>query len=65
MLDWQWDINEAKTVWQEEARAEGATQNAEKIAMKMLRRGKSLEEVSEDTELPLQRVKELSLSING
>lgn len=63
MLDWQWDINEAKTVWQEEARAEGALQNAEKIAIKMLRRGKSLEEISDDTELPIQRVKELAHSI--
>jgi hypothetical protein len=65
MLDWQWDINEAKTVWQEEARIEGETQKAEKIAIKMLRRGKSWEEVSEDTELPIQRVQELSQSIDS
>lgn len=64
MLDWQWDINEAKNVWQEEARAEGAIQNAEKIAMKMLRRGKSVEEISEDTELPIYRIQELAQVLN-
>lgn len=67
MLDWQWNLDDAKTAWQEEAREagieQGERQRAEKIAVKMIRRGKSFAEIHEDTDLPICRLHELAESI--
>ncbi len=43
-----------------EERLEGEERKAEAIAVKMLRKGKSFEEVHEFTDLPVQRLKELA-----
>ena len=59
MLDWQWNIDDAKAAWQDEAREEGRSTEREKIAVKMLRRGKSIEEIQDLTELPLQYIQQL------
>ena len=44
----------------EEGIIEGAMLKAEKIAMKMLNKNKTFEEIQEFTELPLQRIKQLA-----
>ena len=63
MLDWQWNIDDAKIAWKEEGREEGReegkNQRSEEIAIKMLRRGKSIEEIQDITELPLQYIQRL------
>lgn len=63
MLDWQWNIDDAKTAWQDEAReqglAEGKNQRSEEITVKMLRLGKSIEEIHDITELPLNFIQQL------
>ena len=38
MLALQWNINDAKAAWQEEAREQGKVQKSEEIALKMLRK---------------------------
>ena len=52
----------------EEAMAEGLqlgeTRKAEKIAIKMLKKGNDLKEIEELTDLSIQRIEELALSIN-
>ena len=68
MLALQWNINDAKAAWQEEAREEGMQQGigigeiqkSEEIALKMLSKGKSFEEIQEFTDLTIQRIQELS-----
>jgi len=52
------------TAWNEgkiEGRIEGIKENAIETAKNLLRRGKyTLEEIAEDTQLPLEQVKELA-----
>ena len=64
MLDWQWNLDDAKAAWKEEGREEGIEQGerqrAEKIAVRMIKRGKSFAEIHEDTDLPLCRIYELA-----
>jgi hypothetical protein len=43
----------------EEGRVEGATENALRVAEKMLRRGDRLEDIVDITELPMEKVLEL------
>ena len=43
-----------------EAEERGRKQGLESVAIKMLRKGKSIEEVHEFTELPIQRIEELA-----
>ena len=64
ILALQWTINDAKTAWQEEAREEGINigklQNSEEIAIKMLHKYKTFDEIHEFTNLSIQRIKELA-----
>ena len=66
ILALKWTINDAKTAWQEEARKEGIDigkiQNSEEIALKMLHKDKTLDEIHEFTNLSVQRIKELANS---
>lgn len=70
MLTMEWDINEARQAWREdgleegraEGRAEGRDEKAEIIAVKMLSKGFSPEEIHDMTELPIERIKQLSTS---
>ena len=67
MLDWQWNLDDAKAAWKEEAREEGWAEGInhgrsaerEKIAAKMLRRGRSVEEIHDLTDLPLNLIQQL------
>ena len=56
MLALEWNLDDAKQAWQEEARE----QVIEDVAVKLIRRGRSFEEIHEDTDLPLQRIQELA-----
>ena len=64
MLDWQWNIDDAKTAWQDEAREEGIEQGerqrAEKIAVNLIRMGLPAQNICDATGLPPQRVQELA-----
>ena len=59
MLDWQWNLDDARTAWKEEGIEQGKNQRSEEIAVKMLRRGKSIEEIQDITDLPLQYIQQL------
>ena len=59
MLDWQWNLDDAKAAWKEEGIEQGKNQRSEEIAVKMLRRGRSIEEIQDITELPLQYIQQL------
>lgn len=56
MLALEWNLDDAKQAWQEEARE----QVIEDVAVKLIRRGRSFNEIHEDTGLPLQRIQELA-----
>ena len=56
MLALEWNLDDAKQAWQEEARE----QVIEDVAVKLIRRGRSFEEIHEDTGLPLQRIQKLA-----
>ena len=56
MLALEWNMDDAKQAWQEEARE----QERENFATKLIRRGRPFDEIHEDTGLPLQRIKELA-----
>ena len=60
MLALEWNLDDAKRAWQEEAREQAREQEREIVASKMLSKGKSFEEVHEFTDLPLQRIQELA-----
>ena len=78
MLTMEWDINEARQAWREdgleegraegraegreEGRAEGRDEKAEDIALKMLRKGFSPEEIHDITELPIEKINQLITS---
>ena len=57
MIEWNWD--DAKEVWQAEAREEGIEQGIENVARNMKARGKPLKEIAEDTGLSLETVEQL------
>ena len=63
MLTMEWDINEARQAWREdgleEGRAEGRAEGREEVALKMLSRGFSPEEIHDMTELPIERINQL------
>ena len=56
MLALEWNMDDAKQAWFED----GVEQGIKAVAIKMLRKGKSLEEVAEFTDIPIQRLKELA-----
>lgn len=56
MLALEWNVDDAKQAWQEEAREQGI----EAVAIKLIRRGRSFDEIHEDTGLSLQRIQELA-----
>ena len=60
MLDLQWNFEDAKKVWHAEGFQEGTTQKAEKIALNMIRKGLSFDDIRDFTELSVEKIKELS-----
>ena len=73
MLDLQWNLEDAKQAWHDEGFEQGVqqgikqghTEAIESIALNMLRRGKSFDDIHADTSLPLERIQQLSLSLNS
>ena len=63
MLTLEWDLNEAKQAWREDGidTGIGIGRAAEKdaFALKMIRRGSSIDDIHEMTELPVDRIKQL------
>ena len=56
MLDFQWDLDEAKIAWQNKGRAE----ERDYIALNMLRKGFSFDDIQELTKLSIDKIKELA-----
>ena len=56
MLALEWNLDDAKQAWQEEARE----QERENFATKLIRCGRSFDEIHEDTGLSLNRIEELA-----
>ena len=59
MLTLEWDLNEAKQAWREDFLEEGRTEKAETIALKMIRKGVSIDDIHELIDLPVDRIKQL------
>ena len=72
MLALEWDINEALAARREDGFEEGLNagltkglaKGTENVAIKMLNKGKSLEEIQEMTDIPLERIKEIAASLD-
>ena len=60
MLALEWNMDDALQARFEEGRNEGRDAERESVAIKMLRKGKSIEEVQEFTDLPTQRIEQLA-----
>ena len=64
MLALEWNLDDALAARFEEGRNEGRDEGInvgiESVALKMLRKGKSFEEVHEFTDLPIQRLEQLA-----
>jgi hypothetical protein len=56
MLALQWDKDSAMKASYDDGKEEGI----ESVALKMIRRGKSFEEIQADTDLPIKRIEELA-----
>ena len=65
MLELEWNLDEALQARYEDGRDEGIVAGLEKVALKMIRLGKSFDYISEITDLPLERIKKLSLQLEG
>ena len=60
MLALQWEQDKAIRASYEDGRDDGISEGIEKVALKMIRRGKSFEDIHEDTDLPIERIKKLA-----
>ena len=59
MLDLQWNLDDAKQAWHDE----GFEQGIESVALKMIQRGKSFDEIADFTNLSLERIQQLADSL--
>lgn len=72
MLDLQWNFDDAKQAWREEGFEQGIEQGisqgiktgVESVAINMLRKHKSFEEIADSTDLPIERIQQLALSVS-
>lgn len=56
MLDLQWNLEDAKQAWHDE----GFEQGIESVALKMIQRGKSFDEIADFTNLSLEHIQKLA-----
>jgi predicted transposase YdaD len=63
MLDLQWNLEDAKQAWHDEGFQQGIKTGVESVAINMLRKHKSFEEIADSTDLPIERIQQLSLSL--
>ena len=61
MLALQWEQDKAIRASYEDGRDDGISEGIEKVALKMIRLGKPLEDIIQITDLPLERIQKLSL----
>lgn len=60
MLDFQWDLDEAKVAWQKQGENKGRTEGIESVALNLLNMGMALDKIHEATKLSIERIKELA-----
>ena len=60
MLALQWEQEKAIRASYEDGRDDGISEGIEKVALKMIRLGKPLEDILQITDLPIERIKKLS-----
>ena len=60
MLALQWEQEKAIRASYEDGRDDGISEGVEKVVIKMIRRGKSFEDIHEDTDLPIERIQKLA-----
>lgn len=60
MLALQWEQDKAIRASYEDGLDDGIVAGLEKVALKMIQRGKSFEDIHEDTDLPIERIKKLA-----
>ena len=60
MLAMQWEQEKAIRASYEDGRDDGISEGIEKIALKMIRLGKPLEDILQITDLPIERIKKLT-----
>ena len=63
MLELQWDKDVALQARFQDGFDDGFNNGIENVAVNMIRRGKTFEDIREDTRLPLERIKELANSL--
>lgn len=64
MVTWKWDIDEAKEVWEEEAREDGAVQKTMSVIKNMLQLKLPYETISKSTETPIDEVMRIAREQN-
>ena len=60
MLDFQWDLDEAKVAWQKQGEIKGRAEGIESVASNMLSEGFSFEQIQKLTKLSIEKIKELA-----
>ena len=65
MLALEWNMDDALQARFDEGRDEGINAGIESVALNMLRRGKSLDDIHADTNLSLNRIKELAKNVEN
>ena len=60
MLDFQWDLDEAKIAWQRQGENRGRLEERDSIALNMLREGLPFEQIQKFTTLSIEKIKELA-----
>ena len=68
MLDLQWNFDDAKQAWHDEGFEQGISQGIktgiESVVLNMIRKHKSFEEIADSTDLPIERIQQLALSVS-
>lgn len=60
MLDFQWDLDEAKIAWQKQGENRGRAEGIESVALNMLSDNEPLDKICKFTKLSIDRIKELA-----
>ena len=65
MLSMEFNLDDALRVRHNDGIMDGMEKKAEKVAEKLLKRGMSIEDVAEDTELSIEQVKQIAQKIKN
>ena len=63
MISMEFNLQDAQRAWKKDGILIGTIEKAEKVAAKLLKRGMSIEDVAEDTELSIEEVKKIAKKI--